>query len=214
MSTIYRCSKKCAVCKFASKQSVIVTTNLFGSPDLDLRPPEGKRSTMVYWLEKCPSCGYVSYSIDQETTITKEWLLRPEYICCEGRSFKSNLSADFYKVFLIAQELDDVETAFNALMNAAWACDDQRDTENAVFCRKTLLPYLEKHANENPQASETLAVIKADVLRRAGLFDQIIAEYSDLTLSEKMMNAIIVFQVDRAKEKDTSCYTLIDVQNS
>lgn len=39
-------NNKCAVCGKESEQITLASTNTFGSPDLDLRPPEMKRSTM------------------------------------------------------------------------------------------------------------------------------------------------------------------------
>src|SRR5262245_66304931 len=50
----------CSVCGTSSRQDILTSTNIVGSPDLDLRPPEMKRSTMDAWLQECPNCGFVS----------------------------------------------------------------------------------------------------------------------------------------------------------
>ena len=50
----------CSVCGAATKQQVLMSTNSFGPPDLDLRPAEMERSTMSCWLQECPNCGFVS----------------------------------------------------------------------------------------------------------------------------------------------------------
>ena len=63
MTTMFRQKYKCAVCGTEKEFYGIASTNSFGSPDLDLRPPEMQRSTMGQWIQQCPKCGYVSGSI-------------------------------------------------------------------------------------------------------------------------------------------------------
>ncbi|MBR4908658.1 MAG: hypothetical protein IKZ43_06585 [Acidaminococcaceae bacterium] len=46
MTTMFRQKYKCAVCGAEQEFYGIASTNSFGSPDLDLRPPEMQRSTM------------------------------------------------------------------------------------------------------------------------------------------------------------------------
>ena len=72
----------CYVCGKMSEQMVLVSTNQFGYPDLDLRPPEMERSTMDWWIEECPHCGYVAPDLSEKTAITKEWLNNGQYISC------------------------------------------------------------------------------------------------------------------------------------
>ena len=56
-----------------------------------------------------------------------------------------------------------------------------------------------------------LKVMKADLLRRSGEFDQVIEEYNDLSLDDSHLNKIIRFQVEKARQKDSKCYSLDDV---
>ena len=48
----------CYVCGHRSSYELVASTNTFGSPDLDLRPPEMYRSTMHTWIQFCDNCGY------------------------------------------------------------------------------------------------------------------------------------------------------------
>jgi hypothetical protein len=50
----------CGACGHAFTHGALNSTNAFGSPDLDPRPPEMQRSTMHAWIHRCPSCGYCS----------------------------------------------------------------------------------------------------------------------------------------------------------
>src|SRR5689334_17370242 len=60
MTSYYPRQVICSVCGTSSRQEVLTSTNCIGSPDLDLRPPQMKRSTMDRWLHECPNCGFVS----------------------------------------------------------------------------------------------------------------------------------------------------------
>ena len=79
MSSIIDIERKCWVCGEMSEQAGLASTNRFGSPDLDLRPPEMERSTMEWWLEECPHCGYVANDLSEKTDITKDWLKNNQY---------------------------------------------------------------------------------------------------------------------------------------
>ena len=212
MSTFRLVSKICPVCGTMSDHTVICSTNTFGSPDLDLRPPEMKRDTIAYWPEQCPQCGFVAYDIAKRTPVSREWLFEKRYITCEGHNFLSSLAVKFYKIYLIAKETGNNSDAFNALMSAAWACDDVNDYKNAKLCRMLLLPYLDCETSNNPQCADTLSVIKADVLRRAELFDQVVAEYTNCTFRDEILTKICKFQVEKAKQGDTGCYRVSDVK--
>ncbi len=53
MITIRDEEQICAMCGAKSTHRGIMSTNAFGSPDLDLRPPEMERSTMGSILRGC-----------------------------------------------------------------------------------------------------------------------------------------------------------------
>ena len=102
MSMPINIERMCAICGKMSEQMVLASTNRFGPPDLDLRPPEMERSTMEWWIQECPYCCYVAKDISDETSITKEWLKNREYFSCGNQQFKSKLAQKFYKQYMIA----------------------------------------------------------------------------------------------------------------
>ncbi len=69
MSTFREFKKKCTICGTESKFNIITSTNSFGSPDLDLRPPEMRRSTMWLWIQRCPCCNYVNYDVESISSV-------------------------------------------------------------------------------------------------------------------------------------------------
>ena len=72
MSLIYGEDVECVICNEISNQAVIVSTNVFGSPDLDTRPPEMERSNIEYEIQRCPSCGYCSSDLSKCHENTKD----------------------------------------------------------------------------------------------------------------------------------------------
>lgn len=210
MSMPMNVERVCYVCGKMSKQTVLVSTNRFGSPDLDLRPPEMERSTMAWWIEECPHCGYAAPDLSEKTAITKEWLNNGQYISCDGRNFANTLAERFYKHYLISSANADNKAAFYAVLHAAWACDDVEDVDNAMYCRQKALEELSKFVVNNDE-KETLLLVRADLLRRTRQFDLLVKEYEGQIFSEELLNKIATFQVKKAKEQDIACYTVADV---
>ncbi len=202
--------RTCAVCGKKSEQTVLASTNRFGASDLDLRPPEMERSTMDWWLEECPHCGYVANDLAQKTLITKEWIKDNRYIFCDNRNFVSTLAEKFYKYYLINVTNNDHKAAFYAVLHTAWVCDDAEDVDNAIYCREKSLEELSKFVVDNDE-EETFLLMRADLLRRTRQFDLLIKEYEGKMFSEELLNKIAVFQVEKAKKRDTACYTVADV---
>lgn len=208
MSTISCLKIKCSVCGMESEQRVLTSTNAFGSPNLDLRPPEMKRSTMPLWIQECPHCGYVSENIEDDTTIDKEFLKSTEYSSCSNNDFKSKLAKMFYRYYMINLLDDNCEDAFYAMLHASWACDDVDDKDNAIHCRKLAIIEIEKLIRNTN--NETMKVQKADLLRRAGLFNIVINEYGDSNFEDDTLKKIISFQIEKANQEDVNCYTVAD----
>ena len=206
MTTMMNFDEKCSVCGETSPQRVLTSTNSWGYPDLDLRPAPMQRDTMSVWLAECPHCGYVAGDLSDESGITIDFLKSDDYITCEGHDFISDLSKRFYRRYMISKETNDTANCFFNLRNCAWACDDSND-ELASEMRRLALPYLEEMIKKNGEDKNNLLLIKADFLRRMGEFDRMIDEFKDLILGDLKLDEIIQFQIMKAQEKDTSCYT-------
>ncbi|GAG60973.1 unnamed protein product [marine sediment metagenome] len=71
MTTYYEKEIICAICKNKSTYEMTSSFNAFGSCDLDTRPPEMQRSTMQYWTQRCPDCGYcaIDISVSEENMV-------------------------------------------------------------------------------------------------------------------------------------------------
>ena len=170
-----------------------------------------QRSTMSHWIHECPSCGYVSGSIDKETTINDEFLKAREYLTCDGVDFESELAVKFYKYYKISLHDSKPRDAFFAILHAAWACDDNQDDVNAALCRRLSLPLLSELIDSDTDEKETLSLIQADVMRRAGLFVEMKSQFSGVRYSQDLLNQILEFELACAERQDARCYTVSDV---
>ena len=206
MTMIDAIEVKCPVCENDLEIYVILSTNTMARPDLDLRPAEMQRSTMDNWAHECPECGYVTSDFKKTPEITEDFLKSDSYKSCDGFEFKNPLSERFYRQHLIATES---EGKFHALLYCAWACDDKDDEENAIRIRRKCLDYI-----DSLEANDDVAIQKADLLRRSKQFDKVIEEYSAKSFTEDIYNRICSFEVEKAIQKDSACYTVDDVINS
>ena len=204
---------KCSVCGAENVFPVLSSTNEFGSPDLDLRPAPMRRWTMDTWVQECPECGYVSGTVTHPTSVSMEYLQSDEYRTTDGIHFKSLLAKRFYKSMKISLKDGNISNALYELMNAAWACDDEKDSENAVLCRKAAIPLITEMI-KTKEEKENLKLIKADLLRRSGCFEQLLDEYKDTVFTQELMNKILAFQIAKAKERDSGCYNVAQVMKA
>lgn len=209
MTTVFSEKVKCPICESEIEIYLIGSTNRMGAPDLDLRPPEMMRSTMNQWTHECPNCSYVSCDFTRNPTVDKEFLESDFYQSCDGFDFKSDLAKVFYREFLIESS---TENKFYALLHCAWACDDADDSQNACKIRRKSLDLID-FLIENDIDRQNHELMKADLMRRSRMFDEVIQKYSSKDFGDDTLNRIAKFQVEKSCDKDTSCYTLEDINS-
>ena len=81
-------------------------------------------------------------------------------------------------------------------------------------CRKLALRYYDDvHlvCSLRGDDCETIHIMKADIMRRAGLFEDLRQEYESAQYRKELFNQIIAFQLEKAAIGDRSCYTVNDV---
>ncbi len=211
MSTFYAREIECSVCGSVNTYQLVASTNAFGAPDLDLRPPEMQRSTMFAWVQVCPECGYAAADVSTHTIVQREFLESQAYLTCDGMDLRSPLAEKFYRQHMILSVEGKYKEAFFAVLHAAWACDDADDAGSAKACRILAINILERLREADSAESESRMLIRADLLRRSGRFDALIRQYSGLHFSEELLESIRAFQVRKAGEHDDSRYTVADV---
>jgi len=191
---------KCSLCGKISKQPVLLISNQFGYQDLDLRPSEMYRSTINTWVLECPHCGYVATNLDDELTIDKDFLESEQYKTCDGIEFESKLSEIFYKYYLIQTKISEDVDSFFAILQCVWTCDDANDEDNSKLTRRIAINIADKIIESGKDRDNRFILLKADLLRRSGEFDQLIEEYENLTLDDELLDNIIKFHIKKAYE--------------
>ena len=219
MTTLASTSKKCFVCGTVSQFSALQSTNSFGYSDLDFRPAEMKRSTMPYWIQECPGCGYVSSDISRPVPFiryVRSLLQSDDYLNCGDIPFQTPLAQQFFRQFYLLFEEGRKDAALNAIMAAAWCCDDSGEEDNAHKCRLLALELIPATITPDADADEdelrelnALALIRADLLRRTRQFDEVVQTYSGAHFpADRAFDSMAEYEVELALLKDGSCHNI------
>ncbi|MEW6735788.1 MAG: DUF2225 domain-containing protein [Acidobacteriota bacterium] len=204
----------CAVCGAKHEQTVLRSTNQMGPSDLDGRPAEMARSTMPYWVQTCPDCGYCSSDISNtdpkiqeivKSSIYQQQLTSPDF---------PELANKFLCEALIKEMLGQHLVAANSFIHAAWCCDDTESLQSATYCRNKAIElirkatpkeHLDKRYNIEPE-------VFIDLLRRAGRFTEA-SELVRSILNDKQdyfSLRLLKFQEKLIEKGDTRKYTTED----
>ena len=134
MTTLLHESIKCSVCKQKSDQSVIGSTNTFGSMDTDTRPPEMQRGTMPYRVQACPNCGDCSSDLSDEIDGANRNIKGEEYVrILKGKSYPI-LARQFLCNAYLFKKSEQFGNSGHTYLNAAWVCDDENMKPESIFC--------------------------------------------------------------------------------
>jgi len=218
MTTIDTHTVTCANCKTDSEQTIIGSTNRFGSSDLDLRPPEMARSTIHFWLQECTDCGYVSDDISEIDAPTSALLDSDQFACIAADTPSSGTMKRFLKRAFLDQELENLEAAANNFLNAAWIADDE-GAESAKEHRAKSASLFASVIAGLPTGSEVFAQTSArliDTYRRAEDWEKAItvadsllsAERNETIRLDEPIKAVVEFGKKQAAEKNAGCFTV------
>ena len=214
MTTIYKEEKRCALCGKSSKYPKTCSTNTFGSPDLDTRPPEMKRSTIMMWIQRCPSCGYCAPNISEWLEKSSEIVRSASYQYQLNNPEFPELANAFLCFSLIQESAGEYATAGWACIHAAWACDDAGFNANAQKCRKRAVMLLQKAKEKGQSFAEQAGAeeaIMVDLMRRSSQFELALKLCDDVLKKTKSIIAdILQFQRILISKKDVTCHTIAE----
>lgn len=215
MTTIYREEKKCAVCGKTSMYMGIASTNAFGSPDLDTRPPEMERSTINMWVQTCPSCGYCAPDISERIEKSSEVVHSDSYQQQLNNQEFPELANAFLCFSLIQESTDEYASAGWACIHAAWSCDDTGSDAGAQKCRKKAVSLLQKAKENGQKFAEEAGVeeaIMVDLLRRLSQFELALRICDDglKKKPERIILDILQFQKVLIGKSDVACHIIAE----
>jgi hypothetical protein len=160
-----------------------MSTTTFGSPDLDLRPPEMQRSTMGTWLQLCPHCAYCAPDISQPPADAQVLRSEPYRAALQREDFPE--LARRFLAYAVASGPSDPAVAAQAFLQSAWVCDDAGLPEQATESRRRAAEWFRrgKPFADDEQGFATGAVL-VDVLRRCGQFAEASSECAALLAAQ------------------------------
>lgn len=161
----------CAVCATRSVHALMMSSGVYGSYDLDLRPPPPFRHTMNLWVQECPACHYVNDQLGQRLNDAAAIVYSPEYRAIAQLDQEPELVKRFKRHALLLA--DQPLAAAKALLHAAWVCDDNRHAELACACREECADLMiGVDYTAHGEAGFRSQLVLVDILRRAARFDE------------------------------------------
>lgn len=218
MTSYGTATQTCSVCGAAVECTVLMSTNAFGSPDLDLRPPEMERSTISELLHECPQCGYINGNLSNTIEGAKETIESDRYQAIAADAELPEVASRFARFSLLHGA--DPEAAALALLRAAWVCDDADSTKQAKSFRNQaadILLTLQPFSDSEEQT--TIATVLVDILRRAERFEEArslaasLQEFDGLAAND-IVQSVLTYQIRLCDEHDTDCHTVADCEQA
>jgi hypothetical protein len=218
MVNVIEIETECALCGTISSQAVAGLTERHGLPDLDTRPPEELRSTLLYWVQSCPHCGYCAPNIDIDYPLAEKVIRQEDYQALLRRRSLPQAARRFMAWAKIQAANDEHTGAGWSALHAAWACDDAGKPGPAVTCRQAALDHFERARLGRPslpgfEERGTGEIFLADLYRRAGLFGRTI-EISRQGLAShprEVVTRALEHEVILALAGDQEAHTLAEV---
>lgn len=210
----------CAVCSEKSTQMVMMSTNSSGYSDLDLRPPEMRRSTIIWWVQRCPYCGHCASDIESAEEDTKEIVESAEYQAQLESADFPELANSFLCEAMIEEHLGSMTDAGWDCVHAAWVCDDA-ENEKATWCRLKAVEHFEQGIEAGESVMEDAPdganeLLLAELLRRAGEFDCAKAKVEaglefGFEPDNEIIKTILEFELELMGKGDTACHSMSEV---
>ena len=194
----------------------IASTNQFGSPDLDMRPPEMLRSTMNTWVQCCENCGYSAPCIGDGDTSVSSVIASSKYESLRSYTSFPKLANQFLCWKLIAESEGKYDSAGWAALHAAWVCDDSNKCKEAIQCREYAISMFE-HAIDKEikfaEDSNSAFALLADLFRRVGEFEMAFSLCKNLLGRKDIGNItdIAKFQMALIMKEDIGCHSCDEI---
>lgn len=215
MTTLLEKKTRCGLCGGETKFTSIGSTNAFGSPDLDTRPPEMQRSTIFAWVQRCSICGYCAPDVSVASPGVQAVVSGKEYRTQLNDPTYPGLTNSFLCKAILDRESKDFAAATWALIHAAWACDDSIQTEPAERCRRRAADMLVLAEAHNQRVADQIGAgtaILVDLLRRSGQMDDARKTIVERRagIEEDTIVRVLNFQKLLIDKDDTSCRTIAE----
>jgi hypothetical protein len=194
---------------------VVGSTSTFWSPDLDTRPSELKRSTIIAWVKRCSECGFCASDITNAPFLARSVVHSSQYVQQLSEETNPELANSFLCKALIDQDVGNYAAASWACIHAAWACDDAKKVNSAQKCRNKALDMINRSIAAGQSLSEEKGeeiAIQADLFRRASHIEDaknFIADKRNAITNDNVIK-ILDYQNYLLSKCDVSCHTIAE----
>jgi hypothetical protein len=215
MTTIVATEVTCAVCGAANRVEVLVSSNTFGSSDLDTRPPEMLRSALHTGVARCAHCGHCAADLAHAVPGAADGVRDDDYRALLADDTLPAKAREFLCRARLESAAGRLADAFWATISAAWTADDANDAAAADRCRSLAVAALRlARAAGRPVSDQPGidAVIEVDLLRRRGEFagaEACIRRALDRPLPE-VIGQVLRLQRDLVAEHDRSAHRVAE----
>jgi hypothetical protein len=219
MTMIYEETKECVICGTQGEFGWIASSNQFGMPDLDLRPPEMFRSTIGLWIQRCHGCGFCAPDIAEKgvpVKTVKKIIPQDEYQYQLNNSAFPALANSFLCHAIKEEKMAQYNAAAVSCMHAAWSCDDAGMKAASRICRQRAVNMIDK-ARSAVQLfadnAETEKAIEIDLSRRSGRFDRarlLCEEFINCNPASEILG-VVRFQKSLIERQDDGCHSLDEI---
>lgn len=158
-------------------------------PDFDTRPGETMRSTLPYWVQRCPACGYCAADITSIHDRAAGAVESDEYHRILHDSSMPPKAREFLAYAIILDHVDQPGDAGWSALHAAWACDDAGDEHAATRCRGRALEFWQKCKTNGENFGDEIALeftIVTDVCRRMARWEDAVVACSEALDAEDL----------------------------
>lgn len=215
--------KRCAVCRQVSEQHELTSTSAFGWSDLDGRPPEPQRSSLFLWVQRCPVCGYCASDIEVGEEHWCDILQSNEYRRQLGDPAFPEVANLFLCQAIVLEETGNEKEAAWSAVRAAWTCDDENTPEASVHARLRAVELFRLEIAEGgefgagDESGDIFASehgLLAELLRRAGRFDEALAECQEGlgAVHDSRLRRVLELERALATSKDDRCHSHAELE--
>ena len=207
MTIIEPSLKVCGFCKSKIEVFDLFSSSQYDCSDLDSRPAKPYRSTMNSWVTRCIDCGFCSNDITSFSQQNIGLIKSESYQNQLNDSLFGELANSFLCHSMILKHEKRVREAALSTLCAAWCCDDSKDYQAAIECRKKVDVLLSSIAQTLEHNSYD-HLLHVDVLRRANQFDRAIERYEQVInqVTDISLNNLLKFERELSYQGDNQSY--------
>lgn len=207
----------CGSCGQSSEQIQPNSGGESGAPDLDTRPHGPVRSTISFWMQRCPHCGYCAADISAIHEQAADLIGEEEYQNQLTDLRFPAKACEFLAHALILERVGQRADAGWTSLHAAWVCDDH-DGQGQALARGKALEYWRnaKLAGEDFAEPELEPALAVDLLRRMGRFEDALINCNQALDGgeeplEPLIEHLLRFEKSLIQGRDTGTYRLSDL---